>query len=225
MARDPLRPARHRAALLLSGAPPVLPPALDRAAEAWARASQRARAATTACGLLLVVLLLVRAGGAPTAGAVVTTRSLPAGTTLAPGDVTVVEVPPALLPSGAVPAAGADALVGWTVVGPLAAGAIVTDVAVSDGGVAALAGGSDRVVVAVPADLVPALPALAAGTAVDLLATSFDGVGSTAAAGARVVGADGSVVWVSVRRDEAAAVAAAASVGDLTVAVVGRPDP
>jgi hypothetical protein len=39
------------------------------------------------------------------------------------------------------------------------------------------------------------------------------------------VGADGSVVWVSVRRDEAAAVAAAASVGDLTVAVVGRPDP
>ncbi|MFP5308681.1 MAG: SAF domain-containing protein [Actinomycetes bacterium] len=219
------RPVRSPRLSRLSGPPPALPPALDRLAETWATATPRARLAVGVAATLLAVLLaLLRAGGAPAAGALVTTRSLPAGATVAVGDLAVVEVPPALLPVGALAPGDAETLVGRTVVGPLAAGAIVTDVVLTDGGVAALAGGAGRVVVAVPVEVVPALPSLPTGTRVDLLATSLDGTGTTAAAGAQVVGADGAVVWVSVRRDEAAGVAAATTLGDLTVAVLGRPD-
>lgn len=198
----------------LDGPPPALPALLDRAAERWWMARPRTRVALVVLGLVLLV-----AGGVaraatsphgPPVPVLVATRDLPVGHQLAPDDLRRTMWPRDLVPAGA-----AGELSG-TVVGALPAGAIATDRHVAVNGVTA-ALPSGQAAVPVPAEALPALPA---GTRLDVVAADLDGGVQVLARSATVVANAGEIVWVAVATDEAPAVAGAAGRGSLSVVLL-----
>jgi hypothetical protein len=203
-----------RLARPLDGAPFAAPAILDRVAERWWRFPPRVRALclTAAVALTLVagtLHLTTSPWGAPTT-VLVAARDLSVGQPVGPDDVRLADWPASLVPAGAVlePAG--------TVLAPVPAGNILTDLHLGDGGIgAALPEG--RAAVGLPAELVTDLPP---GSTIDLVAPDLDARGVVLASGAVVLVDDGAQVWVMVDRPAAADVAAAAANGTITVVVV-----
>jgi hypothetical protein len=203
-----------RLARPLDGAPFAAPAILDRAAERWWHLPPRVRAL---CLIAAVVLTLVAGTlhlttspwGAPTT-VLVAARDLSVGQPVGPDDVRRADWPASLVPAGAVTE------VAGTVLAPVPAGSILTDLHLGDGGLgAALPAG--RAAVGLPAELVPDLPP---GSTIDLVAPDLDARGVILASRAVVLADDGTQVWVVVDHPEAADVAAAAATGSITVVVV-----
>jgi hypothetical protein len=203
-----------RLARPLDGAPFAAPAILDRVAERWWRFPPRVRA----LWFIAAVALTLAAGtlhlttspwGAPTT-VLVAAHDLSVGQPVGPDDVRLADWPASLVPAGAVlePAG--------TVLAPVPAGSILTDLHLGDGGIgAALPEG--RAAVGLPAELVTDLPP---GSTIDLVAPDLDARGVVLASGAVVLVDDGAQVWVMVDRPAAADVAAAAANGTITVVVV-----
>lgn len=204
---------------LARGPLPPLPEVLDGAAERWFAAAPRAR---LVIGLLAVALFVFVtgkvAGGSPwreETAVLVAARELPAGHTLAPGDLVPTSRPVRSLPDGTV-----DVGIRWVgaaTAGPLPAGAVVAAAHLAEGGLTDLVG-PGRVAVAVPAEL---LPPLDAGRDVDLVGGDGQRGGEPLARDARVLATDGGHVWIEVARADAGAVAAAVAWGRITVALLG----
>jgi hypothetical protein len=203
-----------RLARTLDGAPFAAPAILDRAAERWWQLPPRVRALCLVAAALLTlaagtVHLTTSPWGAPTT-VLVAAHDLSAGQTLGPADVRRADWPATLVPAGAVTEAGG------TVLAPVPAGSILTDLHLGDGGIgASLPDG--RAAVGLPAELVPDLPA---GSTIDVVAPDLDARGVTLASRAVVLVDDGTQVWVVVDHREAADVAAATVTGSITVVVV-----
>jgi hypothetical protein len=196
------------------GAPPALPPILDRASERWWRTSPRIRvlAVLTGIGALLfagTVRLASSPWGPPTE-VLVAARDLAVGERVSASDVRRADWPVTLVPPGALTE------VAGTVVAPVPAGGVVTDRHVGDGGLGA-AVPTGHAAVAVPAELVPDLPT---GAHLDLIGSDLEARGVPLAAAATVLADGGEHVWVVVTRAEAPAVATAAASGALTVVVL-----
>lgn len=191
------------------------------------RATARHRAllaAGLAAASVAAGLSAVAPGAPPTVPVLAATRDLTAGTLLGPADLFVAQLPPALVPAGAL--VDATAAAGRLVAGPVRRGELLTDVRLLGSGL--LPPGSD---VAVPVRLAePATGALVrAGDVVDVL--------SAAEAGASVVASrlavlsvpelgdaagEGALVVVAASRTVATRLAAAAVTGRLSVVVHGR---
>jgi hypothetical protein len=206
---------RSRLTRLLDGAPPVLPPALDRASERWWRTPPRVRALTLLVALaLLLVAGTVRLASSPWGPPVpvlVAARDLPLGAPLGPDAIRTTEWPARLVPPGAL-----DTVAGSVAIAPLAEGSVLTDRLVSDGGLgAALPDGTAAV--AVPSELVPVL---LPGARLDLVGAELDGRGVPLATAATVLTDDGEHVWLAVDHQQAPAAAAAAAAGAVTVVVL-----
>jgi hypothetical protein len=207
---------RSRLSQLLGGAPPVLPPVLDRCSERWWRTAPRVRALVLVASLLLLLLAgtvrLASSPWGPPVPVLVATRDLPIGASLGPDDVR-----PAAWPAGLVPTGALSAEVGGSFATALVpAGSVLTDRNVGDGGLgAALPSGTAAV--ALPAELVPDV---GSGTRLDLVGADLDGRAVPLAVAATVLADDGEHLWVAVARQEAAAVAAAALGGALTAVVL-----
>jgi hypothetical protein len=103
---------QDRLRTVLAGAPPTLPPLLDRAAETWAGWPPRARLAASVVGALL--LLAIAGAGAgrspwgPSVEVLVATRDLPAGHELTAADVAARAWPRTLRPAGALTAVAGE---------------------------------------------------------------------------------------------------------------------
>jgi hypothetical protein len=198
----------------LDGAPFAAPAILDRVAERWWQLPPRARV----LGMVAAAALVLAAGtahlttspwGAPTS-VLVAARDLSVGQPVGPDDVRRTDWPASLVPAGAVlePAG--------TVLAPVPAGSILTDLHLGDGGIgASLPAG--RAAVGLPAELVTPLPP---GSTIDLVAPDLDTRGVILASRAVVLADDGTQVWVVVDHPEAADVAAAAATGSISVVVV-----
>ncbi len=215
--RSETRRARRRtgAAPPFDGPPPVLPVAVDRALERWWRLPPRMRAAAVIALLVVVaagaVLRVARSPYGPPVPVVVAVRDLAVGAAVA-GAVAPEHRPADHVPSDAVATVPPDATLAMGVV----SGTVLTARHLRPGGpLADLAAGSAAV--AVPVDIVPgAVP----GLRVDLVATLGDGSGAVVAADARVLAVTGDLVWFEVPRVAAPDVAAAASRGLLTAALL-----
>jgi hypothetical protein len=202
---------RHR----LNGPPFALPDGLDRFAEAWWRARPRTR---ILCGVTVAVLALLAGvahaaatpGGPPTSVWVVTRDLLP-GDVLVATDTERRSWPEALVPDGAL--SRPQGIVTAT----LPRGAVVTDRHLGELGIVASVP-PGRVAVAVPADQ---LPALAAGSRLDLIGPGPDGGGVLLATEAVVVAGDGDTVWLSI--DPPAAIGVSAAVASASIAAVVLP--
>jgi Flp pilus assembly protein CpaB len=198
------------------GAPIVLPAIVDAASERWWRLPPRRR------GVLLVLLVvgalaLVGRGATtspwgPPRDVLVATTDLAGGQRLTPQHTRSVPWPASLVPDGAL---AADDLAGdLRLAGPVPVGTVLArHHAVT--GVAGLVD-AGRAAVAVPVDGLPAVPA---GTRVELVATAPDGSGHRVASDARVAAVAPDVTWLDVPADRVAAVAAAGAAGRLTLAV------
>ena len=231
-AHRPRRPPRDHAGVdgvlsrlrgALEGPPPPLPATLDRAAEAWARATPRLRAVVIS--VVVVVLVLTAGHGAvrspwgPPVEVVVATTDLPVGRVVEPGDITTTRWPEQTVPPGALTEPGSA--VGRPVAATAPTGSPLTELHVADDGPAAgLPAGEVAVPLPPPSGVV-----LRPGQRVDLLAGDGARGGVRLAAGARVLGVDGDTVWVAVRRDESPAIVGAATWGDLSVALLPGPSP
>lgn len=199
----------------LTGPPPALPAALDRMLERWWWLAPRQRAAVLAVALALVaggsVAQVARSPYGPPVAVVVAARDLPAGAT-ALGATATARRPAGLVPSDAVATVPADATLTLGVV----AGTVLTARHLQPGGpLAGLTAGAAAI--AVPLD---GIPGLLPGRRVDLVATRADGGGIVLATDARVLSADGDLVWLAVPRAAAPDVAAAAARGLLSAAVL-----
>lgn len=203
---------------LVQGPLPPLPDVIDAASERWFAAPPRSRLAVALLAVVLFVLLTGKvAGGSPwhdETAVLVAARTLPAGHTLAPGDLVPTSRPVRSLPDGTVDV-GAR-WVGAATTGPLPAGAVVAAVHLSEGGLSALVR-PGKVAVAVPEDL---LPPLEAGRDVDLVGGDGQGAGDALARDARVLASSGGHVWIEVDRADAGSVAAAVAWGRITVALL-----
>jgi Flp pilus assembly protein CpaB len=199
----------------LAGHPVVLPPALDRLAEAWWRATPRTRLTVGVVAFaLLVTAGIAHAAASPDGPPVevwVASRDLQPGDRLGDGDVQRRTWPSRFAPQGVL-----DDPTG-TVVAPLPAGAVVTDRHLGDDPLAASVP-DGHVAVGVPVDQ---LPAVAAGTRVDLVGAGPDGTGTHLATDAVVVHTDGETIWIAVASTVAVEVSAA--VATATLAAVVRP--
>jgi hypothetical protein len=203
-----------RLARPLDGAPFVAPAFLDRAAERWWQLPPRVRV----LGMVAAVALTLAAGtvhlttspwGAPTT-VLVAAHDLSVGQAIGPDDVRRADWPASLVPAGAVlePAG--------SVLAPVPAGSILTDLHLGDGGIGdSLPPG--RAAIGLPAELVSDLPP---GATIDLVAPDLDARGVILASRAVVLVDDGTRVWVVVDHPEAADVAAAAATGTITVVVL-----
>jgi hypothetical protein len=198
----------------LDGPPFALPAMLDALAERWWRTRPRTRT-----GLSLgAVVLLVMAGvthaaaspyGPPTA-VWIADRDLTIGTVLTADALHRASWPRDLVPDGAL-----QEPIG-TLVAPLPRGAVVSDLHVGEGGVAAsLPVG--YAAVALPPE---SLPELAPGTRIDLVAADTQGGATTIASDAVLLGSDGTAVWVAVERAAATQVSGAALHGAIGVVVL-----
>lgn len=126
-------------------------------------------------------LLALQPGGAGTTAVRVAARDLGAGTVLAPGDLTTVELPTALVPAGLT-----EAPAGRTLASPLRSGEPVTDVRLAAPGLMAGHPGRVGIVVRLPDPAVAAL--LRPGDEVDVLATDpAEGATEVVAQDARVL--------------------------------------
>jgi hypothetical protein len=203
-----------RLARALDGAPFAAPAVLDRLGERWWRLPPRIRAALIGFGVVAALAAgtvhLVSSPWGPPVTVLVAADDLAVGDRVGPRDVRRADWPAELIPEGAVQE------VSGTVVAPVPAGGIVTDRHLGAGGIGALvpAGGA---AVALPAELVPELPA---GARLDLIGADLDTRGVRLASGAVVVATDGIHVWVVVDGDEATDVAAAVLTGAVTAVVV-----
>ena len=199
-----------------TGAPPTVPPRLDRLAEAWWSRTPRTRAvivgALVAVGLVALGGQAARSPWGPPVRVPVAAADLPGGARLTPDAVRWVDHPAALVPDDVleVPAG--------RLTGPAVAGTVLTERHVAADLTDLMATG--EVAVAVPVD---GLPMLAAGSRVDALAAGHDGTGRRLAVGARVLAHDGAWLWLAVPAEASAAVAAAGTTGSLSLAV--RPPP
>lgn len=216
LGREPWSPADVRILRrLVAGAPPSLPPSVDRAVEGWWRLPPRLRAAATV--VLAVALVAVAGAGAardpwgPPVEVAVATRDLPPGTALAPDDLRIVTRPADAVPPGAVPPG--DEATGQLRLG-LPSGAVLTAAHLGPGATTD-ALGAGQVAVAVPLEL---LPSLTPGQRLDVLSGDPQGVAARLAADATVLAVDDTHAWLMVARDDAPAVAAAAAWGALGVA-------
>lgn len=202
----------------LPGPPFLLPGIVDRAAEGWWRLSPRSR--SVLLGLAVAVLLaavLLRIGLSPYGPPVtvlVATERLTDGAPVGAATVTDVRWPRDLLPSART-ATRAD-LDGARLAVEVTAGTVLTvehlrdDDPLADLGPRAAA-------VPVPATVVPGAQV---GRRIDVTAVSGDGSGRTVDQDVRVLSVDGDTVWLEVRRDRAADVAAAALRGTLSAALL-----
>lgn len=199
----------------------MLPRALDRLAESWANAPPRVR---TAFVLLAVVSVLTLAGrGAtrsrwgPDITVVATVDTLPTGHRLEAGDVRTRAWPAELVPDGVV-TDPADAI-GAHLVGGAGAGMPLRHADLVSGGPASMVR-PGHVAIAVAAE---GLPPLQVGRWADLVGLDPVRGGAVVAADTRILAVDATTVWFEVPREVAAGVAAAATSGALSVALL--PDP
>lgn len=203
---------------LARGSLPAWPELVDGVSEWWFELAPRLRmmaVATVATAVLLTAAQLgSRSPWGPEVPVLVASRALPAGHTLAPGDLVPAVRPARAVPSGA--AAVDDPWVGAVLVGALPADSVVHGSHLARDGIASLVQ-PGRVAVAVPAEL---LPPLDAGQRVDLIGGDSQVGGQHVAPGGRVLGVDGEHVWIEVGRADAAAVSAAIAWGRLTVALL-----
>lgn len=200
----------------LTGAPPALPPLLDRASERWWRCSPRQRLAS----LLALALLGLAAGIGQAAaspwGPPVTvhlaSRDLAVGEVLTTSDTRRGSWPRDLVPPQAVTAPQPGA----TIVAPLPAGSVLTDAHLGEGGLHTLL----RPGYAAVALDVEVLPGADPGLRLDLVGVDVEGRGVTLAQDATVLLVDAGQLWVEVPRAVAGPVAAATRTGALAVVVV-----
>jgi pilus assembly protein CpaB len=154
----------------------------------------------------------------PTTAIVAAARDLPAGEVLITGDLRIVALPPATVPSGA--AIDIADVVGQQLSGPLRRGEVVTDVRLDDGPLGRPAPG----LVSAPVRLADSQAAqlLRAGQHIDVLAasTAVDGVGAAAAGGAGGSRSGGAAVVVAADV-MVVAIPSAASAGPAAVNDVG----
>lgn len=211
---DMTSPLRDR----LAGPPLALPPAFDRAAEAWATTEPRVRLIVWAA--VAVAVLLVAGSGAarspwgPSVAAVVAVRDVPVGATLGPADLTTVAWPRALLPDGAID--DPSLIVGQVVTHGVVAGLPLTASTASDDGPArGLAAG--RAAFPLAAD---GISGLEAGQRVDVVGTDPERGGVVLTASARVLAVTGDTVWLDIDRGDAAGLGAAATWGQVHVVVL-----
>lgn len=198
---------------LRDGAPPVLPVALDRAAEWWARRPPRDRITLAATAAGLVVLRGIVGDGAASVTVLVAARDLAAGTTITAADLERQPRPSALVPSGAV---DADEAVAGRLSGPLPAGAVLASAHLAPAHPTDLTP-HGQVALAIPAE---ELPPLAVGTIVDLHGGNGGGVH-----GGVVLGDLDGMTWIAVPRSVAATLVEALAWGPVRVAVVAATPP
>lgn len=205
---------------MLDGPSPRWPELVEAAAERWFSLRPRLRLVVGLAVVVAVLLAAGRVGARSPWGSdmpvLVAARELPAGHTLAAGDLV-----PSVRPERAVPSSPLDVGARWigsVATGRLPAGAVVVAGHLASGGLPALVE-SGRVAVAVPAAL---LPPLDPGRRVDLIGGDGQLGGQHVARNGRVLAADGEHVWIEVDRADAAAVSAAVSRGTVTVALLGR---
>jgi pilus assembly protein CpaB len=199
----------------LAGPPFALPAPLDRLAEAWWRATPRARTAVAVAGATTLVTLGVGQAASspygPPTTVQVAVRDLAVGELAAPGDLRRTSWPRDLVPEDAVDAPGG------TLRAPLPRGAVLTGAHLGGGGPAAdLPAG--RVAVPIAHD---ALPVLDPGTRLDLVGLHPDGSVTTLTTDAVVIHVDATDAWLSIDDADAVAVSAAGAAG--AIAAVVRP--
>lgn len=203
---------------LLAGPPPALPRALDRISEGWAAARPRTRLVVGA--LLALVTLAVAGHGAvrtpwgPPATVLLAATDLPAGRVLDADVLVASRWPSDLVPADAL--GSPDAAAGQVLATGVVAGLPLTARHLAHPGAA---GDLPAGTVAFPLPRVDG-PPVGAGQRLDLLGVQPDGSGVRLAAGATVLGIEGEIVWVAVRREDAAALAAAAAASHLTAVVL-----
>jgi Flp pilus assembly protein CpaB len=198
----------------LTTGPPVLPARLDAWSDRWWALSPRVRAAVCLVSVLVVVTAGALRGltspyGPPTQ-VLVATRDLSRGEGVDGTDLREATWPSGLVPTGATLVPDGD------LTAPLPEGAVLTTGHLTEDGI----GGAiepGRAAVPVPVELVADLPV---GTRVEVIVSDADGHGRTLAADAEVVAGDAVSRWISVDRDAAAEVAAAAVRGTLAIAVL-----
>jgi Flp pilus assembly protein CpaB len=194
---------------------------LDRLAEAWASAPPRVR---TALGLLAIVLVLTLAGRGATSSrwgpdvtVVAAVDTLAAGHRLETGDVRTRAWPAELVPDGVV-TEPTDAI-GTSLIGGVGAGMPLRHADLVSRGPASMVR-PGHVAIAVAAD---GLPPLQVGRWADLVGLDPVRGGAVVAADTRVLAIDAATVWFEVPREAAAGVAAAATSGALSVALLPEP--
>jgi pilus assembly protein CpaB len=202
---------------LFDGTPLAAPALLDRVSERWWSLSPRLRTAAVALtGVLALAAgtigLVASPWGAPVT-VLVARHDLTVGQPVGAEDVRRTDWPAELVPAGALGDAGE---VGGTVVAPVPAGSIVTDLHLGEGGLGGVVPAGSAAV-ALPAETVPGLTP---GARLDLVGADLDTRGTVLASGAVVLVHDATHVWVVVEHHEAAATAAAALAGAVTAVVV-----
>lgn len=183
-----------------------------------------------AAGAVAVALQAAEPDPATTVPVLTASRDLPGGTTLIADDVRTAEVPPDLVPSGAL--ASSDAAVGRVLAGPVRAGEPLTDVRLV--GPDLLAGWGDDLV-ATPVRIADpgVLDLVQPGDVIDLLAApTAGGQTEVAAAGVPVLAvpeqsdqpmlAEGALLMVAATGDQAAVLANAAVMSRLSIALRPR---
>jgi pilus assembly protein CpaB len=197
--------------------------------------------------LIAAVLFAIGVAGAlgsiapnppPTTPVVTASHDLPAGAVLAPSDLTVVGVPPADVPSGAV--AAAPALVGRQLTGAVRRGEPLTDVRLDSGPLRRPAAGlvaapvrladtqaaqllrpGMRVDVLAASPATDGAPAAASVVAADVTVVAIPGAASTADNAATDVGVEGALVILATNATQARQLAQAQVSARLSAVVVG----
>jgi Flp pilus assembly protein CpaB len=204
-------PPRSRS---LPTGPLVLPARLDAWSDRWWALAPRVR--VTVC--VVLALAVVTAGAlrgltspyGPPTQVLVATRDLSRGEVADRTALREATWPADLVPVGATLDADGD------LTAALPEGAVLTAGHLTEDGIGGLTE-PGRAAVPVPVEQVAELPV---GTRLEVIVSDADGHGRTLAADAEVVAGDAVSRWISVDRDAAAEVAAAALRGTLAVAVL-----
>ncbi|MBD0292672.1 MAG: hypothetical protein ICV70_03735 [Jiangellaceae bacterium] len=208
----------------------------QRLRRAWVNAARtvgwhrRLLAAGLAAGATALAIQAAQPAPEPTERVVAAAEDLPGGATLSAADLEVVDVPPALVPSGAFDSASGPA--GRTLAGPVGAGEIVTEVRLVGPGL--LAGWGENVATPVRIADPGAVSLLRAGDSIDLYAVPLTepGPARMIAAGLPVLAvpaedqqgmlAEGALVVVGTRAEKAAALAEASVTSRLSIVLRAR---
>lgn len=187
---------------------------------------RRLLAAGLAAGAVALAIQAAEPAPRPTVAVLAAARDLPGGVTLVAGDVRNVDVPPDLVPVGALGAP--DAAVGRVLAGPVRSGEPLTDVRLVGPGL--LAGWGDDLVAAPVRIADPGVAGLVRpGDRLDLLAAPVSGDGDAVTVASRVpvlavpapadqgVLAEGALLVVAATQGQAATLAQAAITSRLSV--------